>query len=85
MVLYVDGINVEEEIIKCHEQIEYWMSRLEMLQQRKNEEERLDNLCKTLNKCKKCVYETSCNMSEIDKDGSCKKYKREAKDGGFYG
>ena len=85
MVLYVDAVNVDEEIIKCHEEIEYWTSRLESLQKRKKEEERLDNLCKSLNRCGRCVYETGCNMSEIDEDGNCKKYKREAKDGGFYG
>lgn len=85
MVLHVDGVNTDEEIIKCNEEIEYWTSRLKMLQQRKREEERLDSLCKTLNRCGRCVYETSCKMSEIDEDGNCKKYKRDAKDGGFYG
>ena len=85
MLLYADGIDVDEEIAKCYEQIEYWSGQLKKLQNRKNEEERLNNLCKTLNRCNKCVYETNCNMSEVDNDGNCKKYKREAKDGGFYG
>lgn len=85
MVLHTDGVDVDEEIAKCHEQIEYWSSQLEKFQKRKREEKRLDNLCKTLNRCGRCVYETSCKMSEIDEDGNCKKYKRDSKDGGFYG
>lgn len=36
-------------------------------------------------KCDKCVFETSCSKTCLDEDGSCKKYKRDAKDGGFYG
>ena len=85
MLLYADGIDVDEEIVKCYEQIEYWSGQLERLQNQKKEEERLNNLCKTLNRCHRCVYGTNCNMSEMDSDGNCKKYKREAKDGGFYG
>lgn len=85
MVLYTDGVDTDEEIMKCHEQIEYWTSRLKKMQKRKTDEERLDNLCKTFNKCKRCVYETMCKMSAVDENGNCKKYKRDAKDGGFYG
>ena len=85
MLLYADGIDIDEEITKCHEEIEYWTSRLEKFQDQKKEEERLNNLCKALNRCNRCVYGADCNMSEMDADGNCKKYKREAKDGGFYG
>ena len=45
MVLHTDGVDVDEEIAKCHEQIEYWSSQLEKFQKRKKEEKRLDNLC----------------------------------------
>ena len=51
-------------------------------------EEKLDQLLKKLSKptirCSKCVYEnTGCGHTDFD--GNCKKYKRDAPDGGFYG
>ena len=86
MGLCTDAVNVDEEITKCYEQIEYWSDRLEKFQKRKKEEERLNGLCKTLNKCKRCIYETNCNISEVvDSAGNCKRYKRDPKDGGYNG
>lgn len=49
MVLYVDGIDTDEEIIKCRKQIEYWSRRLEEFENRKREEKLLSNYLKTLN------------------------------------
>lgn len=51
-------------------------------------EEKLDQLLKKLPKptirCSKCVYEnTGCGHTDFD--GNCKKYKRDAPDGGYYG
>lgn len=34
-------------------------------------------------RCTKCVYENTCY--NIDIDGSCKEYKRDPPDGGYYG
>lgn len=34
-------------------------------------------------RCPKCIYEGSCR--DFDKNGSCKKYKRDPPDGGYYG
>ena len=35
-------------------------------------------------RCHKCVYETTCSKDK-DTDNTCPDYKRDAKDGGYYG
>ena len=35
-------------------------------------------------RCHKCVYETTCSKNK-DADNTCPDYKRDAKDGGYYG
>ena len=38
---------------------------------------------RTLSRCSKCVYTNTC--PNIDINGSCKSYKRDPPDGGYYG
>lgn len=45
-----------------------------------------DNELKTIlkySRCQKCVYEGTCKKMDIA--GSCKDYKRDPPDGGYYG
>lgn len=47
-------------------------------QQNKEKEQNKDAIVRN---CRKCVYEVTCHGNPV----GCKKYKRDAPDGGYYG
>ena len=79
--------DIDIEIANCYSQIESLQNRIAFLKAKQKEEERLDNLAKSIGKtprCRKCVYEMQCSKDKDD-EHKCPNYKRDAADGGYYG